>query len=190
MSGLLLCTWIRQRTAQNTNEPPPGQGRGSTGHTVTHSLDTALKPASTTRSSASPTSVRMATRSRRWPTVLDRQRKQLLPGRADLYGRAHLRTDSHPHPPSAETRVVAHLLSPPPSSLPWPALLGDRQPGPRRSPWLPAQSGTCPARARLSALPRITRRWSQLVELVRRSSSPRRRQPGLLCCRHGQEKWS
>jgi hypothetical protein len=54
--------------------------------------------ASITRSSASLTSVRVTTRSRRRTSVLDRQRQQLLAGRADLYGRVHLRAGSFPHP--------------------------------------------------------------------------------------------
>lgn len=49
--------------------------------------------ASITRSSAPLTSVRVTARCRRRTRVLDRQRQQLLAGRADLYGRVHLRSD-------------------------------------------------------------------------------------------------
>lgn len=53
--------------------------------------------ASVTRSSASLPSVRVPTRSRFLTSVLDRQRKQLLAGRADLDVGVHLRAGSDAH---------------------------------------------------------------------------------------------
>jgi hypothetical protein len=89
-----------------------GRGREVPSAASTAAASSSLAPASTsiTRSRAPLTSVRVTARCRRRTCVLDRQRRQLLAGRADLYGRVHLGTGSHPyscHPPTTASSPVA-----------------------------------------------------------------------------------